>query len=383
MAQNKRDYYEILGVDKNASDKEIKKAFRQVAKKYHPDLKPDDKEAEAKFKEANEAYSVLSDPEKRKKYDQYGHAGVDGQGFDPSSFAGFGSFEDIFSDFFGGFGGFGGFGSSGTGARNNAPRQGNDTRYRISIEFMEAVFGLTKTIEVTQKDTCSTCDGSGAKPGTNVKTCATCNGNGTIQERAQSLFGMSIQTRVCPDCRGNGEIIEDPCVDCNGSGIRNKRKSLTVKVPAGIDNGEVLTLRGQGEPGVNGGPYGNLYLEVMVKPHEIFKRQGYDIYCEVPISFGQAALGAEIEIPTVDGNVKYKINEGTQPGDVITLKGKGVPHVNRDEIRGNHYATIDIEVPTKLSDEQKALIAKFDDETTPENYEKSSSFIDKIKKLFS
>ncbi len=372
----KRDYYEVLGVGKQATDDELKKAYRKTAKKYHPDLNPDNPEAEAKFKEVNEAYAVLSDPDKRKRYDQYGHAGVDGQGFDTSGFGGFSDdLGDIFSQFFGG--GFGGRSQT-----RNSPTRGQDIRYRIQLEFMEAVFGAKKSINITIDDTCETCNGTGAKPGTEVKTCQTCHGSGQVYETQQSIFGTVQTARTCPTCQGTGQIIEQKCQTCGGKGTRRKTKNLTVTIPAGIDNGESLTLRGEGEPGQNGGPRGNVYLEVQIKPHDVFRRERYNTYCEVPVTFAQAALGAEIEIPTVDGPVKYQLKEGTQPGDVITLKGKGVPYINRNNVRGDAFATIDLEVPRKLSDEQKRLIQEFDDSTSSSNYSKREGFFDKLKSLF-
>ena len=381
----KRDYYEVLGVDKSADEKEIKKAFRKIAKQYHPDLNPDDAEAEAKFKEANEAYAVLSDSEKRQKYDQFGHAGVDGQGFDYSNFGAWEDLGDIFSDFFGGFGGGfgGGFTSSSRARAANAPRAGRNTQYSLSLSFMEAAFGAEKTIEINQRDVCDTCEGSGAKDGTSAKACSRCNGSGTVQERRQSLLGMVIQTAICPECSGKGKVIPNPCPDCQASGVRFKRKKLTVSIPAGINTGEVLTLRQQGEPGENGGPKGNLYIQITVQKHDVLERQGYDTFCVVPVTFAQAALGAEIDIPTIDGNVKYTIKEGTQAGDMITLKDKGIKHVNRENMRGDHFATIDVEVPRNLNKQQKELLKAFDDATEKSNYTKNENFFDKIKNLFS
>ncbi len=374
---DKRDYYEVLGVSKTTSDEELKKAYRKTAKKYHPDLNPDNAEAEAKFKEANEAYAVLSDPDKRKRYDQYGHAGVDGQGFDTSGFGGFSDdLGDIFSQFFGG--GFGGRSQN----RANQPTRGQDLRYRIQLDFMEAAFGTKKTINITLDDTCETCHGSGAKPGTEVTTCQTCHGSGQVFETQQSIFGTVQTARPCQTCQGTGKIIKEKCQTCGGKGTKRKSKSLTVNIPAGIDTGESLTLRGEGEPGTNGGPRGNVYLEILIKPHEVLRRDRYNTYCDVPVTFGQAALGAEIEIPTVDGPQKYQLKEGTQPGDVITLKGKGIPYINRNNVRGDAFATIDLEVPRKLSDEQKRLILEFDKSTSSTNYSKREGFFDKLKSLF-
>lgn len=376
----KRDYYEVLGVGKNATDDELKKAYRKLAKKYHPDLNPDDKVAEAKFKELNEAYAVLSDPEKRQRYDQFGHASVDGQGFDPSSFSGFDGFGDIFEDLFGGFGGFGG--SRSRGRHNNRPMKGRDIHYRLDLEFMEAAFGTTKTIQVRLEDNCHTCNGSGAKPGTSPKTCPRCHGSGVIQTQQQTILGTMMSQTTCPECHGKGTIIEEPCETCHGTGRETKTKSLNVNVPAGINTGEALTLRGEGEPGVNGGPRGDIYIQINVKPHEVLRREGNNTFVTVPVTFGQAALGATIEIPTIDGPVEYHLKEGTQPNDVITLRGKGIPYVNRNSLRGDAFATIDLEVPRSLSEEQKTLIRQFDESTGEANYEKREGFFKKLKNLF-
>lgn len=373
---SKRDYYEVLGVSKGATEAELKKAYRIQAKKYHPDLNPDDKEAEAKFKEANEAYAVLSDPEQRQRYDQFGHSGVGGQGFDTSGFGGFEDLGDIFGDLFG-FGGFGG-----TRGRSNRPMRGRDIAYRLTLDFMEAVFGTTKTIEVQLDDTCSTCDGNGAKPGTEVKTCGRCNGTGHVQTQQQTIFGTMMSQSTCPECSGAGKIIEEACPTCNGRGRERKKKSLDVTIPAGINQGEALTIRGQGEPGVNGGPKGNIYVEISVRPHEVLRREGNNTFVTVPVTFAQAALGGVIQIPTVDGNVEYTLKEGSQPNDVITLKGKGVPYINRNNMRGDAFATIDLEVPRKLSDEQKRAIQDLDKSLSAKNYQKQEGFFQKIKNLF-
>ena len=376
----KRDYYEVLGVGKNATDDALKKAYRKLAKKYHPDLNPDDKVAEAKFKELNEAYAVLSDPEKRQRYDQFGHAGVDGQGFDPSGFSGFDGFGDIFEDLFGGFGGFGG--SRSRGRYNNRPMKGRDIHYRLDLEFMEAAFGTTKTIQVRLEDNCHTCNGSGAKPGTSPKTCPRCHGSGVVQTQQQTILGTMMSQTTCPECHGKGTIIEDPCESCHGTGREQKTKSLNVTVPAGINTGEALTLRGEGEPGINGGPKGDIFIQVNVRPHEVLRREGNNTFVTVPVTFGQAALGATIEIPTIDGPVEYQLKEGTQPNDVITLRGKGIPYVNRNSLRGDAFATIDLEVPRSLSEEQKKLIRQFDETTCEENYQKREGFFKKLKNLF-
>lgn len=381
MAENKRDYYEVLGVGKDASEKEITKAFHKIAKKYHPDVNPDNPEAEAIFKEANEAYSVLSDQEDRRKYDQFGHAGVNGQGFGGGdAYASWDDINDIFEQFFGG--GFGGFGGSRQQRNPSGPRAGDDTHYSISIQFMEAAFGAEKEVEVSQLDNCEICQGSGATPGTSANTCDVCSGSGVEQRRMSTGFFTQVQTITCTKCSGRGKIIPSPCENCNGNGVKMKRKSLTVKIPAGINTGEVLTLREQGEPGKNGGPHGNMYLRVNVEAHEIFTRQGYDTYCEVPVSFAEAALGQEVEIPTLDGSVTYDLKEGTQSGDVITMRNKGVPHINRENSRGNHYVTIDVEVPKNLTNEQKDLLKEFDSSLSGKNYSKQENFFDRIKNLF-
>lgn len=374
---DKRDYYEVLGVSKGASDEELKKAYRKLAKKYHPDLNPNDKVAEAKFKEANEAYAVLSDGEKRKRYDQFGHGGVDGQGFDTSGFSGFDDLGDIFSQFFGG-----GF-TSRTQNRATQATRGRDIRYGLTLEFMEAAFGVSKNISVSLEDTCDTCSGSGAKPGTEVKTCARCHGTGQVQSREQSIFGMVMTQTVCPDCMGTGKKIVEPCTSCNGKGRKRRTKNLTVKIPAGIDQNEALTIQGEGEPGRNGGPNGNIYVEIRVKAHPVLKRERYNTFVNIPVTFAQAALGAEIEIPTIDGPQKYQLKEGTQPGDVITLRGKGIPFVNRNNMRGDAFATIELEVPRKLNDEQKRLIEEFDSKTNASNYSKREGFFERLKNFFS
>ena len=306
MAEQKRDYYEVLGVNKNATEEELKKAYRQVAKKYHPDLNPGNAEAEAKFKEANEAYAVLSDADKRRKYDQFGHAGVDGNGFGGGGFNYTDmDFSDIFSSIFGG--GFGG-----SSRRRSGPQRGADLRYGMSISFMEAAFGVEKDITIDKEDTCTSCNGSGAQPGTSPETCPTCHGSGRIQQQTQTLFGMTMVTKDCNTCGGRGTIIRTPCAACHGRGRMRIRKTIHVKVPAGVDTGNRLPIRGEGEPGTKGGPYGDLYIEFKVAKHDIFTRTGADTYCEVPISYSQACLGGEIDVPTIDGPMKYTIKEGTQ-----------------------------------------------------------------------
>lgn len=373
----KRDYYEVLGVSKGATDEEIKRAFRKVAKKYHPDINPNDKEAEAKFKEANEAYAVLSDKNTRVKYDQYGHAGINQQDFGGFGGAGF-DFSDIFDNIFGG--GFGGFG--GSSRRRNGPRRGANLKYRLTLDFLEAAFGVEREITITKDDTCEVCNGSGAKPGTDTVTCSNCGGTGQVSQRQQTMFGTVMTTKTCPTCSGEGKIIKEPCVSCGGRGKKTKKKKLKINIPAGINNGEMLTLRGEGEPGTKGGPKGDLYIEISVKPHSVFQREGYNTYCEVVVTFPQVALGCDINIPTIDGEYSYKLKEGTQPGDIFTIKGKGIPHVNRNHIRGDHIFKVVVEVPRHLDSSQKKLLNEFDESCTDKNYQQRKSFFSKIKELF-
>lgn len=378
MADQKRDYYEVLGVNKNATDDELKKAYRQVAKKYHPDLNPGDKEAEAKFKEANEAYAVLSDADKRRKYDQFGHAGVDGNGFGGGAGGFYGAdmdFSDIFSSIFGG--GFGG-----SSRRRSGPQKGADLRYGMSISFMEAAFGVEKDITIDKEDVCNACNGSGAQPGTSPETCPTCRGSGRIQQQTQTLFGMTMVTKDCPACQGRGTVIRTPCTQCRGRGRTKIRKSIHVKVPAGVDTGNRMPIRGEGEPGTKGGPYGDLYIEFKVAKHDIFSRSGADTYCEVPISYAQAALGGEIDVPTIDGPMKYSIKEGTQPGDTVEFRGKGIPYINSNGTRGKHTCKFVVEVPTRLSEDQKKLLRSFEGTLTERNYAKKSGFFKKVKDIF-
>ena len=360
MAEQKRDYYEVLGVDKSADEAAIKKAYRVLAKKYHPDMNPGDKEAEKKFKEASEAYAVLSDPEKKRQYDQFGHAAFEGGaggfgGFDFNS-ADFGDiFGDIFGDFFGG-GRRGGRGSSG-------PMKGANIRTSVRITFEEAVFGVEKEIELTLKDECASCHGSGAKPGTSPETCSKCGGKGQVVFTQQSFFGTVRNVQTCPDCNGTGKVIKDKCPDCHGSGYIANRKKIKVSIPAGIDNGQSVRIRDKGEPGSNGGPRGDLLVEVIVGRHPIFQRQDYNIYSTVPVSFAVAALGGEIMIDTVDGKVIYDVKAGTQTDTRVRLKGKGVPSLRNKDNRGDHYVTLVVQVPDKLSHEAKELLRKFDAET--------------------
>ena len=356
----KRDYYEVLGVSKDADDAAIKKAYRQLAKKYHPDMNPGDKEAEAKFKEASEAYAVLSDPDKRRQYDQFGHAAFDGGAGGAGGAGGFGGFDfgdmgDIFGDIFGGM--FGGGGSR--GRNSNGPRRGADLRVNVRITFAESVTGTKKKIDVTLKDECTKCHGTGAKPGTSPETCPKCQGRGQVVFTQQSMFGTVQNVQTCPDCHGTGKIIRDKCPDCHGTGYVSNRKTIEVTVPAGIDNGQSIRIRGKGEPGTNGGPRGDLLVEVIVERHPKFQRQDTTIYSTEPISFTQAALGGKIQIPTVDGPYEYTIKPGTQTDTRIRLKGKGVPMVRNKNVRGDHYVTLVVQVPEHLNGEQRAALQKF------------------------
>ncbi len=380
---SKRDYYEILGVSKDSNDQDIKKAYRKMAMKYHPDKNPNDKEAEEKFKEANEAYEVLSSPEKRQRYDQFGHAGVNGNGgaggFEGfGGFGGNGGFEDIFGDIFDMFGGGGGFSSS---RRRNGPRKGADIKYETTITFEEAAFGIEKEVEFFRNDTCNTCDGTGAKPGTSTKTCTKCNGTGEVKFAQRTPLGQIVNVRPCDECSGEGKIVETPCEKCHGKGNIRKKRKVKVKIPAGVDTGSVISIRGEGEPGVKGGPKGDFYLVIDVKPHEIFKRDGYDVICEMPITFVQAALGDEVEVPTLEGKVKYKIAEGTQSGTIFRLKSKGIVHP-KGYGKGDQYVKVIVEVPKKLSDKQKDILRKFADESGEDVHEQGKSFFNKVKDVF-
>ncbi len=362
MAETKRDYYEVLGVQKNASEEEIKKAYRVLAKKYHPDMNPGDKEAEAKFKEASEAYGVLSDADKRAKYDRFGHAafengggaGASGYGFTDMNDI-FSSFGDIFGDLFGGFGGMGG-----RRASYNGPQKGQSIHAGITIAFDEAVFGTKKELNINAKETCPDCSGSGAKKGTTPQTCPQCGGKGQVVFQRQSLFGLTQSVQACPQCRGTGKIIKDKCQTCYGEGYITKKKIIEVTVPAGIDDGQSIRLSGQGDPGTNGGPRGDLLVEVRVKPHPTFQRDGMDIYSNVPISFAKAALGGEIKINTVDGDIMYNVAPGTQTDTRVRFKGKGVPSLRNSQTRGDMYVTLIVQVPNSLTKEQRELLEAFD-----------------------
>ena len=370
-----RDYYEVLGIQKGASEDEIKKAYKKLARKYHPDMNPGDKEAEEKFKEVNEANEVLSDPEKKARYDQFGFAGVDpnyGAGAGGGAYGGgfdFGDLGDIFGSFFGG--GFGGQ------RRNpNAPQRGESIRASVSISFTEAAFGCEKSVTIERSEQCPTCKGSGCAPGTTPEICPDCHGSGTVQTRRQTPMGVFASNGPCRKCGGTGRLIHQPCSDCRGSGAVRKRRTIKVNIPAGIDHGQTISLRGQGGAGKNGGPAGDLLITVMVQPHEIFRRDGVDVFCEAPITFTQAVLGAELEIPTIDGKVKYSIPEGTQTGTVFRLKGKGVPVLN-GRGRGDQYVTVVIETPRSLNKEQKEALRRFSETLGENNYEKRKSFFKK------
>ncbi len=358
MAEQKRDYYEVLGVGKNADDTEIKKAYRALAKKYHPDVNPGNAEAEAKFKEASEAYAVLSDPDKRRQYDQFGHAAFEGGAGGPGGFDFSGAdFSDIFGDIFGDF--FGGRSRS----ASNGPMKGANLRTSVRITFEEAVFGCEKQIELTVKENCKTCNGTGAKPGTSPETCSKCGGKGQVVFTSQSFFGTVRNVQACPDCQGTGKIIKEKCADCRGTGYVPMKKRYAVDIPAGIDNGQCKRLPGLGEPGTNGGARGDVLVEVVVGRHPIFQRQDYNIFSTVPISFAVAALGGEIVIDTVDGKVIYDVKAGTQTDTKVRLKGKGVPTLRNKEVRGDHYVTLVVEVPDRLSHEAKELLRQFDAES--------------------
>lgn len=385
MPEQKRDYYEVLGVSKGASDDEIKKAYRKLAKKYHPDMNPGDKEAEAKFKEVNEAYSVLSDEQKRARYDQFGHAGVDpnyGAGGPGGPFGGFdmGDIDlgDIFGSFFGG-GGFGGFG--GGGARRNGPQKGESLRANLTITFEEAAFGCEKEINLNRTEECDECHGSGCQLGTTAETCPDCRGTGVVRVQQRTGGFAFSSTAACTRCRGTGKIIHSPCKSCGGSGSVKKSKRITVTIPAGIDDGQAVSLRGQGNAGKNGGPAGDLIVGVRVKPHPQFRRDGTTVLYEQPVSFFQAAMGAELEIPTIDGKVKYTLPAGTQTGTTFRLRGKGIPEL-RGRGRGDQYVTIRVQVPTSLNSEQKEALRVFAQAMGEEVPEESGlkGFFDKRKK---
>ncbi len=395
---DKRDYYEVLGVAKDANESDIKKAYHKQAKKYHPDLNPGDNEAEAKFKEAGEAYEVLSDKDKRARYDQFGHAGVDptygaggggAGGFNGGGFGGFGGFGgggtggvdfgDIFETFFGGGFGGGGFGTRQTNP--NAPKRGADIRVSMVLSFMEAVHGVTKTINITKQDTCPECHGTGAEKGTTPETCPDCNGSGVVMSSKRTAFGMMQESRPCPRCGGKGKIVKSPCSKCHGAGRVGVPKRLSVNIPAGVDDDQNIIQRGQGDAGLNGGPAGDLIIIITVRPDAMFERDRYDVYVTVPITYSEATLGAKIVVPTIDGKVEYSVPEGTQGGTTFRLKNKGIPYVN-GRGRGDEYVKVFVEIPKKLTRAQRDALNKFEGTLKEENYEQRRGFNKGMKDKF-
>ncbi len=376
---DKRDYYEVLGIQKGASEDEIKKAYRTMARQNHPDLHPDNvEECEEKMKEINEAYAVLSDPEKRQRYDQFGHAGMEeGMGGFTGGYSG--DMGDIFDNLFSGI--FGGAMSGSHTNTANAPRRGRDINTGITINFMEACTGKSQELSVTHMEKCSACGGSGSENGSATEACPECHGRGSVKVTQQTMLGTFSSSKPCPRCSGKGSIIKDPCHKCKGAGRTRVQKRVTITIPAGIDDGQTLRVSGEGDCGVNGGPNGNLNVSVTVRPHPIFTREGYDVYCEVPITYAQAVLGDEITVPTIDGNVKFSIPEGTQNGTRTRLRGKGIKHVQRDA-RGDQYVKVNIEVPKNLTKKQKELLRDFENSMTDKNYTKRHSFLGKLKELF-
>lgn len=379
MADNKRDYYEVLGIQKGASEDEIKKAFKKKAREFHPDLHPDDPSCEEKFKEVNEAYEVLSNAEKRQRYDQFGHAGVDPSygGGDMGGFGGFGDMGDILENIFGGFGFTGG--SSRSSA--NAPRRGADISESIVINFMDSCTGKKQELKISRMSVCDSCHGSGADGGTSAEVCPDCQGRGSVKVTQRTPFGVISSAKPCPHCGGKGKIIKNPCGKCKGSGRIRTAKTVSFDIPAGIADGQTIRLSGQGDSGVNGGPSGDLNVTISVKPHPLFTREGYDIHCDIPVTYAQAVLGDEITVPTIDGNVKYNISEGTQTGTVFRLKGKGVQKLHRSD-RGNQYVKINVEVPKNLTKKQKELLKAFEESLSEKNYAKRQSFFEKLKEKF-
>ncbi len=371
-----RDYYEILGIDKNASETDIKKAYRKLAKKYHPDANPGNKEAEQKFKEINEAYEVLGDPEKKAKYDQFGHA----------------AFGNGAAGGFDGFGGFGGFGMDdifdmfdifGTRSRrSNQPTKGENIRTSIELTFQEAAFGISKDLKINLWDTCETCSGTGARKGSQPETCNKCGGSGQIRFTQTTFLGTMSRVQTCDSCHGEGKIIKDPCPTCSGRGRVRVTKNIEVDIPAGIDHGQSIRIQGKGEPGERGGPNGDLLITVYIKEHPIFERRGNDVYCEIPITFVQATLGGELVVPTLDGNVQYTIKEGTQTGTVFRLKGKGIPHIRNPKVRGDQYVEVKVDVPTKLNEAQKKALLEFANISGEEVYQQRKGFFKKVKEAF-
>lgn len=372
---NKRDYYEVLGVPKTASTEEIKKAYRKLAKECHPDLHPNDKDAEARFKELNEANEVLSDPDKRARYDQFGMDGPQnpfggGAGFDFSGFGGMGGMGDILDQLFG-------TGMGGSARQRNAARAGDDLQYELKISFEEAAKGCEKSFDFMREEVCDVCHGSGAKPGTQPKTCPTCKGTGQVRTQG----GFMVYARTCSTCGGTGKIVTDKCESCGGAGYKRLRRTARVRIPAGIDNGNHVVLTGQGGPGVNGGPAGDLVVFISVRPHKLFKRNGTTLLLDMPISFTQAALGADIQVPTLDGTVQYHIPEGTQSETEFRIRGQGLPRVG-SSLKGDLVVHVKVEVPKRMTEKQKELLRQFDAISTGREYEGSKSFLDKVKSLF-
>ncbi|MDD5602824.1 MAG: molecular chaperone DnaJ [Eubacteriales bacterium] len=380
---NKRDYYEVLGVPKGASVEEIKKAYRKLAKQYHPDVNPGNKDAESKFKEANEAYEILSDPDRKARYDQFGHEdnqsggfGGFGGGFNGS---GFGDIGDIFESFFGGSG----FGRSSQRQKNgNAPSKGDDLGSNIQITFEEAAFGTEKEVQINRLETCKSCKGSGSKDSSSPERCKHCGGSGQVQYKQSTPFGQFVNVKTCEICGGQGTVIKDPCQVCGGKGrVLHRNVSIKVRIPAGIDDGQTISMRGEGGHGSRGGPSGDLFVTVSVKPHKVFERKGSDVYCEVPVTFAQAALGAEIDVPTLDGKVRYSMPEGTQTGTVFRLKNRGIPFL-RGTGRGDMYVRVSIEVPKKLNEKQKTILKSFAEASGDDVHEQRKSFFNKMKDSF-
>ena len=379
MAENKRDYYEVLEISKNADEAEIKKAYRTLAKKYHPDINPNDKSAEKKFKEVNEAYEVLSDSEKKSRYDAYGHAGIDpsfnmggngGVGFD---FGGFGV-DDILNSF------FGGFSSYSSSERRNAPQRGDDIHQRVIISFEEAVFGCTKEINYIRIEVCEECSGSGAAKGSSVDTCTTCAGSGSVKTQRRTPLGIMQSTKTCDTCHGAGKIIKSPCNSCKGKGLVRKNCKKEVVIRAGIDDGQRMAVRNEGNSGINGGPPGDLIIAVGVRPHPVFEREGYNIFCEIPITFTEATLGAEIDIPTLENSEKFIIPEGTQTSSMFTLRNHGIQHIDNPKQRGDLHFKVIVEIPTGLNEKQKAALREFNESCGNKNHIKKESFFKKFKK---
>ncbi|MBV1757901.1 MAG: molecular chaperone DnaJ [Dethiosulfatibacter sp.] len=374
----KRDYYEILGISRDADESEIKKAFRKQAKNYHPDLNPGDEESEKKFKEVNEAYEILSDPAKREKYDKFGHSAFENNGgFGGGGFSGAAGFDDIFGDIFSDF-----FGGGAARQRRAGPRKGSDLKIRLNISFEDAAFGTTKEVKVSRMETCAHCHGEGAEPGTGKETCGTCNGSGQVRSVQSTPFGQFSNVRTCPTCNGSGQIIKTPCKVCGGSGKEKKTRNIKIHIPAGVDSDSIIPLRGEGNHGEKDAPSGDLYVYLNIKPHKFFRREGYDVWYEMPVSFSAAALGNTVEVPTLEGKVKYTIPEGSQTGTVFRLKNKGIPHL-RGGGKGDQYVKINIETPKKLTDKQKELLMQLAKEFGEKIEPQKKGFIDKMKDAFS